>query len=114
MGRPAFTPRPLSSAQSALVLSLLDWVESGVEKYARRSGYRADRDELRSAAHLALCRAALKFDPARGAAFKTYAMYWTEMAFRRAYHLELRANGYHWTSKRPTALVPVLKRQVSS
>ena len=35
MGRPAFTPRPLSSAQSALVLSLLDWVESGVEKYAK-------------------------------------------------------------------------------
>lgn len=109
MPRPTLPIRPLTDDERSLVETLIPWVESGVEKYFRRSSFRADRDELRQSALIGLIRAAQKYRPENGTSFKTYAMFWTENYLRRVYLLDLRANGYSWSSTKKRS-APMTKR----
>jgi len=74
--------KTLTDDQRALVennMALVGWYVDKKLLYCRRE----DRDDLIQTGMLALCRAALTFDPGRGARFTTYAMLYIAGDIRR-------------------------------
>jgi RNA polymerase sigma factor (sigma-70 family) len=65
-------------------LPLVGWVVD--RYYVRCIGGRIEREDLVSEGYVGLVKAAEKFDPARGCAFSTYAVYWVRHYIQRYMH----------------------------
>lgn len=104
--------------QEALIVEHMKYAEKGAMAHLRRSGGKADRDELISAAYMGLVVAAKKFDPAKGFKFTTYSFHWIDQHLTRVYETNRRANGYAYSpdkseraaGAKPNAMHQRLKR----
>lgn len=83
----------MTSEQDALVESHVEWAKDMGRYYGKRCS--VDPDELESAALFGLVKAALKFDPTKGHAFKTLVFAKVVGTIQDTIRADMISNGWH-------------------
>jgi RNA polymerase sigma factor for flagellar operon FliA len=85
----------MTAEQQKLVVDFMPFAEALAGRYFReKKPVGVDVEDLQACAYLGLCRAATRFDPARGLKFSTYAYHRVLGAIRDAARESRAARGY--------------------